>query len=456
MDKVWFMLTLMLDMLPFIILALWMLKEYLPCKLSVALLKLILPVIIYDSLLCMTYMNGLYGAEMMVALRVSGNCLAWALLCTTFHKFYWQFAYMCLFNLPYMLGILQISAFCINFVDMQKLPEFMAITCFRFLFYCLFAYPFYRLKKKYIISNFEIEDKRVWRAFTISQLILNMAMLLTLRTDYAANGIAMKDFMLQVVMILASTSVTIFLFYGFYYIKDAEITKERQERDAFLIELSAKQYASIQDNINQMYHIRHDLKYHMRTLEQLMKEKKYAQAEKYLEDYNLSIPDSTRIKFCENMSINALLEYYYAAANEKHIEIQFELYGLAECQVDDLDLNIILGNALENAMEASMEVEEGKRFVRACAKKMANQIFITIDNQFDGVVKKNEDSILSKKRSYRTSGYGNASMEAVVARYNGTIKREIQGNNYCVSIVLYDGVPAQANAAGKSDSHAFG
>lgn len=85
-----------------------------------------------------------------------------------------------------------------------------------------------------------------------------------------------------------------------------------------------------------------------------------------------------------------------------------------------------------------MRVDERKRNIIARAKKVAGQIFITIDNQFDGIVRSKEGTMLSGKRDYKKTGYGNISMDAVVTKYQGQIKREINGNRYLVSIVLRD------------------
>ena len=102
----------------------------------------------------------------------------------------------------------------------------------------------------------------------------------------------------------------------------------------------------------------------------------------------------------------------------------------------DIDLNILLGNALENAIEASEDIANEKRSIKLCAKKKAGSMFITIDNIFDGITRNKKGVLLSKKRGYKEYGYGNASMDAVAEKYNGQIKREINGNRYQVSIIL--------------------
>ena len=438
MNTFWFLLTLILDIIPFVILSTFLLKEYLPCSFPAGLAKIVIPLVAYDVLICVTYINVLYNAKVMVLLRVIGLLLTWILMCLTYKNFYLPFAYKCLFTLPYMLGILQISAFCLNFVDTDNLPDFMAITCLRIFFYIIFGYPYYMLEKKFLFSNFEAENRQVWITCIISQFVLNIAMMLTLRTDYAENGVEPKAFFLQIIMTTASMTITVIMYYGFKMSREIEISKEKQMRDELLLELNSKQYGEILLGIEQTKRVRHDIKHHIRAIERLIEEQRIPEIKEYLKEYKLSIPEGIEIKFCENLSINALLVYYYTLAEQNNIEINFDLVALADINIDDIDMNILLGNAIENAMEASMRVDERKRNIIARAKKVAGQIFITIDNQFDGIVRSKEGTMLSGKRDYKKNGYGNISMDAVVTKYQGQIKREINGNRYLVSIVLRD------------------
>lgn len=438
MDYFWFFMTLILDIIPFMVLSIFVLKKYLPCSVPVAIMKTVLPMTAWCALICITYMKELYGAEVMVIFRVLGIVPAWILMCLTIKRFVLPMLCKCFFTVPYMLGILQISAFCLNFIDTSNVSEFMAISCLRVVFYLILGYPYYLIEKKFLISNFEVENNKVWKSFLLSQLTLDVAMMFTMKTDYAQNGIEPKAFAFQIVMIIASVTVSIIMYYGFQLSRDIEIAREKQMRDELIIELNSKQYNKIQSNIEQMKRVRHDIRQHIHVMEQLIEEKKYDEVRRYLKEYDGSIPEGVKIKFCENLSINALIGYYYSVAEEKHISVQFDVAALAYSNVDDIDMNILLGNAIENAMDACQRLPEDKRRIKLCVRKMGKQIFITIDNQFDGYVKDKHGSMLSGKRNYEKPGYGNASMDAVTAKYNGQIKREVNGDRYQVSIVLKD------------------
>ena len=57
MDRLWFFMTLTLDVIPFMILLLYLLKSKLPCSMFVTAMKLILPIVAYNAFICVTYMN---------------------------------------------------------------------------------------------------------------------------------------------------------------------------------------------------------------------------------------------------------------------------------------------------------------------------------------------------------------------------------------------------------------
>ena len=296
------------------------------------------------------------------------------------------------------------------------------------------------MEKNLLIANFDMDDKKVWSYFVISQFVLNAAMMVCIRNDYAANGIETKEFVLQMVMLVATMSVTVILFYAFKLSRDVEMSKDKQMRDELLLELNTRQYNSIQDNIAKTKQMRHDLKHHLRTVRQMLAEDRYNDVKKYLEEYEANIPEGTTIKFCENLTINALLEYYFALAEEKNIEVSFDLAELVDCNINDIDLNILLGNALENAIEASEDIANEKEFQYKKSHALDAETIKKYQNIQNNAIMVLPDgkplSVVQKKRGYKEYGYGNASMDAVAEKYNGQIKREINGNRYQVSIIL--------------------
>lgn len=437
-EWLWFYITLTLDVIPFILGSVIIARKKSSCSLITTLIGTIGPLILFNALICITYMNGLYGSTIMVILRLFSEAFAAILLCLFFKHYTLPIIYICLFTLPYNLGVIQISAFIINFIDTSGLPEFMMMSILRFGLYTVFCFPYFYVVKNLFIKNLDVEEFRVWLYFAISQLILDLAMIFSLKTDYASKGIDLKEFISQMIIVVASICITVVLFYAFKWARNIEMEKNKIEHDELLLDLNSRKYNSIQANIAETKRVRHDIKHHIRAIEQMLDDQKYDEAKEYLRNYIVTIPEGINISFCENFTINALLEYYYSLAKNYGIDIAFDVVEIADCHVKDIDLNILLGNALENAIEGCKTTATDKPFIKLRAKKQTNSFFVTIDNSFDGIIELQDGDMLSKKRSFKGSGYGNKSIDAVVDKYNGSIKREIDGNVFKVSIVLRD------------------
>ncbi len=95
-----------------------------------------------------------------------------------------------------------------------------------------------------------------------------------------------------------------------------------------------------------------------------------------------SIP---HISFCENLAADALLRYYYAVSKEQGIDIRFNFSLPENMPTSDVELCTVLGNLLENAVEACLRICEGNRFVYINSKVAGQMPFMLIENSFDGV-----------------------------------------------------------------------
>lgn len=95
---------------------------------------------------------------------------------------------------------------------------------------------------------------------------------------------------------------------------------------------------------------------------------------------------------------------------------------------------ILLGNLLDNAIEACSKLEEPKRWITVNIIYKEHTLILKISNSKE--IKK-VDITLSSKRHYKRSGIGIHSVTSVVEKYNGTIEFLDLGEAFEVSAVLY-------------------
>ncbi|MDE5823632.1 MAG: GHKL domain-containing protein [Lachnospiraceae bacterium] len=100
----------------------------------------------------------------------------------------------------------------------------------------------------------------------------------------------------------------------------------------------------------------------------------------------------------------------------------------------------MFGNLLDNALEACMEVEEGKRYVTLDASYKKEVLMISVTNPYRGERRKNRaGKYVTTKKDRRSHGLGLSSVEQATEAYRGQVDADGQGGVFRVSVVMYGG-----------------
>ena len=103
------------------------------------------------------------------------------------------------------------------------------------------------------------------------------------------------------------------------------------------------------------------------------------------------------------------------------------------------DLCVVLGNALDNAIEANVDKDVSDPYIDLRMKYDQNNLVVIIQNSFDGIIEKDGyGRIVTKKKDFTNHGFGIPSIQKVIQKYNGFMKTETDHNNYKVTMILYD------------------
>ena len=97
-----------------------------------------------------------------------------------------------------------------------------------------------------------------------------------------------------------------------------------------------------------------------------------------------------------------------------------------ELSVSDIDLCVVIGNLIDNAVEACRTVKKEEQFLRLYIAPLKQQLYITVTNATSEVVRKLDEEYISKKRG--DHGHGLKRINNVVKKYDGiSIERMNQG-----------------------------
>lgn len=224
-----------------------------------------------------------------------------------------------------------------------------------------------------------------------------------------------------------------------YYIMlkmDGQLTRNLElEEQQHYQSLEHVAYQSLQDRIEETRRMRHDLRHHIHTVSYYLEEKQYDKLQQYVNEYRSSIPDGDRIRFCENRIINNILFYFASQAQKEQIDFSVQVAFPEVVSLGDHEISVLLGNLLENALEACMEQEQSDRRIIVKGKGDGHFLLFTIDNTCENQIKRNKKGELLTTKPHG-NGIGVSSAQKIVERYHGFFSADKKGNMFCVSFML--------------------
>ena len=226
------------------------------------------------------------------------------------------------------------------------------------------------------------------------------------------------------------------LIYYIMLMMDSQLAKNLAlETQRHYEDLEEPEYQKLQEHMDETRRIRHDLKHHIHTMSYYLESKEYDKLKEYLDSYRDSIPDGEVIRFCQHGTINNLIFYFAAQAREHQIDFDVQIAIPKELQMNDQNISILLGNLLENALDACKEQTASKRRIVVRGKADDHSLIFTIDNTFENDLKrdKNGEFITTKSTG---NGIGVISARKIVERYNGVFSADKKDDMFCVSFML--------------------
>lgn len=137
-----------------------------------------------------------------------------------------------------------------------------------------------------------------------------------------------------------------------------------------------------------------------------------------------------------NVGMDAILNCKLKEADLENILIDFEHQVNGKIKISDIDLNTIIGNLMNNAMEAVREMELEKRKIVLRIRADETTFFLKICNSYQGVRRKNrKDIYLTQKSDRQFHGLGLLQVKRVVHKYGG--KMDIYDKNNCFDVRIF-------------------
>lgn len=216
---------------------------------------------------------------------------------------------------------------------------------------------------------------------------------------------------------------------------------KRENAKRFEYELLKQRYDIQEKNIKdikQLYSnlqkVKHDVKHHMNLLKILLEEKETDKALNYLLEYtDLEYAIQQDTIFCTNVIINYIINAKTQEMKKKNIQFYCDVCGDIN-GVSDVDLNIILGNILDNAIEACEKVTGRKEIVLSIYRK-ASYLVIVVKNTYVGDLKALYNFKTTKKNQ-KEHGIGLQSVKEILENQGGKLNIENDEEQVIIKCIM--------------------
>ena len=227
----------------------------------------------------------------------------------------------------------------------------------------------------------------------------------------------------------------ILVFYLFeYQLRTAELQKEEQMLKQQL-KYKAEYYKELSSRQQITNKTMHDIKNQLFALRDIYINNPNEGMEK-IETICEDILSAYTLKFTGIEAVDALITSKMLTMKENNIKFSNNIYISKDYNFDIVDMCVLLGNLLDNAIEANNEVDEEKKYINLFISQQMDYLSINISNPTNEKRKINENVIASTKKHKELHGFGLKSVKDIVSKYNGNCTFKQEDDNFEVFIML--------------------
>ena len=328
-----------------------------------------------------------------------------------------------------IVGMLLASVFDVEITYLQNTPLLFAICTLASKF---LTYIFVLMTKRKWFFNNSNPIKRKFLLVLILPISTFLILLVMLRCCYLINEVGFHVIMFVSSIVLVLSNIAVF----FIINEQSELiaTKEKLLFAERHIKNQAIHYRELYKYQNELRMFRHDIKNRLVALMAMIREGRSEKAIKamekdldFLEEINSNVVNSG------NPVIDAILQSKLHAAKERGTVLQISTSFSEIIKIDELELGIILGNALDNAIEAVDKIsDKEKRIIKLNIISTDDRISVSVTNHVLNDV--DITNLTTTKPDKEKHGYGIKSIQDIVQKYNGFVSFSCENRLFTTSV----------------------
>jgi sensor histidine kinase YesM len=196
-----------------------------------------------------------------------------------------------------------------------------------------------------------------------------------------------------------------------------------------------KQVEEVQNIYLTMRSWRHDYHNHLQKLKAHIMMNQIKEANQYLNELEIDLDNVNQLVESGNINLDAILNSKISLAIKNKIQINYKAIVPKKLTISDIDLCVLIGNLIDNAVEACEKIKDDRlKFTRLYIGVFKQQLYISVSNSTNEIIKKLDDEYITTKRG--NHGHGLKRINNIVNKYGGFINRQNEPGVFVSEVLL--------------------
>lgn len=200
----------------------------------------------------------------------------------------------------------------------------------------------------------------------------------------------------------------------------------------------AKRLLTMKDSVESVRKLQHDWKSHLIELGILIQQDQKEKALDYLKSVNAAIYSVKSFVNTGNLDIDGIINYKLQEADQVGIKVSFDANVPASINISPFDCAVVLGNLLDNAIEATKK-DTGNRIINGQLRFTKGNLLLLLENSYSGTIQCKKNEFITSKEDKKNHGIGLKNIGKIVEKYSGNLHISYDKNLFRVEVLLYLG-----------------
>lgn len=228
--------------------------------------------------------------------------------------------------------------------------------------------------------------------------------------------------------------VNMLIFLIYYRMSKAYEQQLRQEHIKEQVRMYRNQLKVMQISEEKVRSLRHDMRHHLQVLYGMVEKGQQEKIVQFLEDMQVSLENPKQHIQTGKEEIDAIVNYNWDKAEQLGVRMDCKVNITKELSIPMYDSSVLLGNLLENAIEAAAKTKNAYISFRLLEEK--DMLALEVKNSYNGTISKKGKQFFSTKRE-KDHGIGLYNVRNLVEQRQGSFHVNYDEKEFRVEVVIY-------------------